>query len=322
MFAAPFVQPSLYDRAMKIGRLVPLALCVAAAGCSVDMTPADDSPVAGSGAGAGAPTNGGGGDGTDSNGGGGSPPSSGGEAPGGSGEGGSGGAAAPVDLDLDGIADDDEAQIAATYRPFLSIHPEDECTLGGIVYRVRPHPADASLIHIVYDHLFETDCGFPSHAGDNEAFGVTVDPSIPPPEGILAIVAIGHQGTLCQQVSECGACGETCTTASLGGASFPVVFSSQNKHAGYVGDGCGGAANCFDSCQLAAASADPPMVNAGEPEAPLVSNLTTEGFINQANGWSEMELFDVDPWDTETSFGGAGNIAGDLVDEAFIPCAE
>jgi hypothetical protein len=225
-----------------------------------------------------------------------------------------------LDLDRDGLDDDYEASIAAAYRPFLSVSPDDGCPLGGIVYRVRPHPYDTSRVHIVYDHLFERDCGLGGHIGDNEAFGVTVDPAVPAPAGIVAIVAIGHQGTLCEQVSSCGnTCGlDACNTAPIGGDLFPIVYTSVDKHAGYVGDPCS-AVNCFDACELAPASADPPMVNAGEPGAPLVSNLTTEGFINAQNGWAETELFDIDPWDTTVDFGGAGNIAGDLTDDAFVP---
>ncbi|MFO0553598.1 MAG: hypothetical protein U0271_34770 [Polyangiaceae bacterium] len=308
-------------------------------GCSVDT----DYPTSG-GAGGAATGTGAGGDRSTSHGSGGAPAggsdaggfggagasasSSGGASSGGfggalGGFGGAGGAGggAPVDLDQDGLADVDEATWAEAYRPFLSLHPDDGCDLGGIVYRVHPHPDDPTKLHIVYDHLFEEDCGFGGHVGDNEAFGVTVDPTLPAPEGIVSIVAIGHQGTLCEQVSRCGACGglDACETATVNGVTLPIVYSSKDKHASYV-NGCG-ALNCFDSCALSSKSDHPPMVNAGEPDAPLVSNLSTQGFINAQSGWTQMELFDIDPWDANVDFGGAGNIAGDLVDSAFVPCA-
>lgn len=255
---------------------------------------------------------------------GGAPPSGGSDPRGGGGAGAGGGAggAPGEDLDGDGIAQDVEDDLAASYRPFLSVDASDACPLGGIVYRVRPHPDDAALVHIVYDHLFENDCGFNGHVGDNEAFGVTVDPAVPPPAGIVSIVAIAHQGTPCESISTCGSCGpaNVCDTGVIGGDDFPAVYSSNDKHGGYV-NGCS-AVNCLDSCTLATTSHDPPMVNVGEPDGRLIDNLTTQGFITAANGWTEQSLFDFDPWDDATDFGSAGNIAGDLVDPAFVPCAQ
>lgn len=233
------------------------------------------------------------------------------------------GTGAGVDLDLDGIDDATEEMLAKTYRPFLSYHGDESCSLGGIVYRVSPHPTEPGRVHIVYDHLFETDCGTGGHVGDNEAFGVTIDPAIPPPAGILSLVAIGHQSTLCEQVSKCGQCAGAapCAMADLGGAMYPVVFTSKDKHAGYVSEGGCGFQNCFDECELTSPSADVPMVNAGEPDAHLVDDLTDQGFIHAANGWTEMDLFHLNPWATDVDFGGAGNVAGDLVDPAFVPPA-
>lgn len=226
-----------------------------------------------------------------------------------------------VDLDADGIDDATEEMLATAYRPYLSFHGDESCGRGGIVYRVSPHPSEPGRIHILYDHLFETDCGAGGHVGDNEAFGVTIAPAIPPPAGILSLVAIGHQGTLCEQVSTCGQCAgaNACALANQEGAMYPVVFTSKDKHAGYVAEGGCGLQNCFDQCEITSPPADVPMVNVGEPNAHLVEDLTTQGFIQAGNGWTEMELFHVDPWATGVDFGGAGNIADDLVDPAFVP---
>jgi hypothetical protein len=204
----------------------------------------------------------------------------------------------------------------------LSLDPGDKCPLGGIVVRVRPHPDDAALIHIVYDHLYERDCGLTSHVGDNEAFGVTIDPTIPPPAGLLTIVAIGHQSTLCEKKTTCGSCGglDACAMAMKNGVAYPVVFSSKDKHASYVQKGkCNPILSCFDTCTLAPTSAAVPIVNVGEPGAPLVSDLTDQGFITAADGWTAQELFHWDPWDASKDFGSAGNVADDLVDAAFVP---
>src|SRR5689334_21758676 len=97
---------------------------------------------------------------------------------------------------------------------------------------------------------------------------MTVDPNVPAPDCILAIRAISHQGTLCEVVSECGKCGgmTECATKDVGGKAMPVVFSSKGKHGTYAEkDACNGFAGCFDACELADASAAPPLLNAGEP---------------------------------------------------------
>ncbi len=58
-----------------------------------------------------------------------------------------------------------------------------------------------------------------------------------------------------------------------------------------------------------------------EPCFPLVNDLTTQGFITAANGWTEQALFHYDPWGGQP-FGGADVIASDLTDPAFAtpPC--
>ena len=105
----------------------------------------------------------------------------------------------------------------------------------------------------------------------------------------------------------------------LGGVPTAVVYSSKDKHGTYARRStCGGL--CFDQCSLATTPDDPPMVDAGEPGMPRVSDLTAQGFITAANGWTETELFGFDPWGA-TDFGGAGNVAEDLVDPTFVAAA-
>ena len=58
------------------------------------------------------------------------------------------------------------------------------------------------------------------------------------------------------------------------------------------------------------------IVNVGEPCHPLISNLTTMGFITTQNGWTHMELFNYNPWGGQ-AFGGASVIANDLTDPDF-----
>ena len=222
-----------------------------------------------------------------------------------------------IDDDHDGLADALEDAAARAYLPFLSSHPDDACPLSGIVVRVRPHPDDAALLHLAYSRLYQDDCGLAGHVGDNEAFGVTVDPARAPPWGLVALRAIGHQGTLCERTTTCGSCEGlgACTTAPDGRA---VLFSSKDKHAGVVDLGLAcGLLSCFDTCELSDEPAIVPLVNVGEPDAPLVSDLSEQAFVREEIGWTQASLQHYDPW-SDAEFGTAGVVAGDLVDEAFL----
>ena len=225
-----------------------------------------------------------------------------------------------IDDDVDGLDDIQEMAWAAAYLPFLSISPGDGCDTMGLLVRVRPHPKDPMLVHILYNQLYDRDCGIGGHAGDDEVFGVTVDPSKPPPDGILAIRAISHQGTACERKSDCGKCPgqKPCTTLPYNGKAWPAIWPSRDKHGSYVNrqTTCTLLTTCFDTCEDRMAYPMPPMVNAGEPGHPLVHDLTTEGFITMANGWKENVLFNFDPW-VDKDFGGGGSLAKDLVDTAF-----
>ncbi|MSP60069.1 MAG: hypothetical protein EXR72_06945 [Myxococcales bacterium] len=225
-----------------------------------------------------------------------------------------------VDRDGDGLDDAGELAHAAAYLPYLSLSPRDGCDTMGLLVRVRPHPADPSLLHILYDQLYDRDCGLGGHPGDDEVFALTVDPARAPPSGIVAMKAISHQGTACERVSACGRCpGQTpCATLTKGGVPWPAVWPSRGKHGTYVNRAatCTLAGTCFDTCEDNPAPRAPPLVNAGEPGHPLVHDLTSEGFITDTNGWKSAALFHFDPWGPE-KFGGAGVVANDLVDPAF-----
>ena len=71
---------------------------------------------------------------------------------------------------------------------------------------------------------------------------------------------------------------------------------------------------CLDQCSFNSSPLVPPMVNAGEPGAPLNSDLSASGgFINFANGWTQAALQNYDPW-SGAPFGSAGVVADDLTD--------
>ena len=222
-----------------------------------------------------------------------------------------------VDRDGDGLDDAYELRLASEYMPHISLVPDDGCKRSGLAVRVRPHPADPTKILILYDHLFETDCGFNGHTGDNEAFGVAIDPAIPAPGGILALRTASHQNTICERVTECSTCGGSDDRdASELTAGRPMIYPSKDKHGQYANLGKCGGGTCFDSCVANPERHVPPIANVGEPGKPLVTNLTTEGFITSALGWTKPELMNLDPWGT-VDFGSAGNVAEDMIDPEF-----
>lgn len=225
-----------------------------------------------------------------------------------------------VDSDRDGIPDELETQIARRYFPFYSLAAHDECPRHGILYRVTPHP-HADLLVVRYVVLYEYDCGLKGHPGDSEVFSTLVDPSLPPPAGILAVRAIAHQGTLCESVMTCGSvpgC-RPCTTGTRDGIPFPIVFSSVNKHGGYLSEEvCNFSFVCdYGGCTRQARPDDPPLENAGEPESPLLADLTSQAFVRPEDGWRESSLMHFDPW-SRAKFAGAGNVAKDLRDPLYV----
>jgi hypothetical protein len=231
-------------------------------------------------------------------------------------------APAIVDRDEDGLDDGFEDRVAREYLPYLSNDPADSCARSGIVFRARPHPADPAFIAVVHVRLYHEDCGIGGHIGDDEVFGVTIDPRRPAPDGIVAMTAIGHQDTLCEQITSCGQCpGQPpCAMATVDGAAVPVVFASRNKHANYVlAERCTLAA-CLDRCALAPTPARVPMVNVGEPGRPLIDDLTAGGFVTAENGWTHAALLHLDPWDATRKVGGGatGTVANRLVDPQFV----
>jgi hypothetical protein len=225
------------------------------------------------------------------------------------------------DVDQDGIDDAVEDSWASDYFPYLSIHPSDGCPTHGLLVRVSPHPTEKGRVMIWYDVLYNDDCGANGHVGDDEVFGVVIDPTKPAPGGILAERAISHQGTLCEQTTTCGQCtGMTaCATATRNGKAYPLMFPSKDKHGNYADQGtCNASIICdFGGCALSAAADAPPFVNAGEPGHPRVTDLTAQGFVTTANGWTHPELMGFNPW-TPGTFGGAGDVSMDLVDQSYV----
>lgn len=224
------------------------------------------------------------------------------------------------DSDRDGISDGLEGEIASRYAPSYAVSDRDPCPLHGLLYRVSPHPREGLLV-VRYVALYQHDCGARGHPGDSEVFSALVNPSVPPPEGILAVRAIAHQGTLCESVMTCGAVAgcHPCETMQREGRPYPVVYSSYGKHGGYLSlQVCSFSFVCdYGGCTPRTRPDDAPMVNAGESGYPMVSDLTNQGFVRPEQGWSEPSLMHFDPWSRD-KFGGAGNVAKDLRDSLYV----
>jgi hypothetical protein len=234
---------------------------------------------------------------------------------------GGGDGADSADSDGDGIADQLEEEWARSYFPFYSPAWHDRCPVHGVLYRVSPHPTARGKLMILYDVLYQSDCGARGHLGDSEVFSVLADPSVPAPRGILAVRTIAHQGTLCETVMTCGSlpgC-RKCSVATRRGLPYPVVYASANKHGLYLSrEVCQFSFICdYGGCSQRREAHEPPMTNAGEQGKPMVTDLTVGGFVRPEYGWTAPALMNFNPW-SAAKFAGAGNLAKDLVDRLYV----
>jgi hypothetical protein len=207
------------------------------------------------------------------------------------------------DADGDGLDDDFERELAQLNLPKIYDAPGESCGAPhGVIYRVRRHPQNPKRIAITYVVLYANDCGqLNGHAGDAESFAVTIDPDAQP--GAPATVGIttwAHAGTACGSTSSC----ETAAgTSSCGNGSDEVtVYASRDKHANYLStDTCSD--NCFDECGTGDRLTGP-LLDAGEPDHPKVTDLTLQGFVR--DGW-DKSLQHFNPWST-VEFAGGGRL--------------
>ena len=199
-----------------------------------------------------------------------------------------------TDRDGDGLDDTEELAIARDYLPFLSIGGDEMCPTSGLVVRVTPAEI-VGLVRVRYGWIFDRDCNVGTR-GVVGGFGVLVDPSRAAPDGIVSLRSVSRPDSFCQALSTCGQCpGQMACETRLG---RPTLWASVNRHAIYANRSlsCLQSGACVALCENAATSAAPPLVNVGEPDAPLVRDLTDDGFISAANGWQSTELFHYDPF--------------------------
>jgi hypothetical protein len=214
------------------------------------------------------------------------------------------------DLDHDGIDDDFEREVAELNFPRVLMATGESCgTPHGVVYRVRRHPANPQRFAITYVVMYANDCGeLTGHVGDAESFAVTVDPNAAPgAAAAVGVAAWAHAGTACASTSSCAteAATNECSGAPASAASSEVViYSSREKHGNYLSvDTCN--QNCFDSCSAGERIVGP-LLNVGEPDHPLVTDLTAQGFVQGADGWAN-ELLHFNPWGS-VEFSGGGRV--------------
>jgi hypothetical protein len=185
-------------------------------------------------------------------------------------------ALATLDADRDGLADSLERDLLGQFAPrFLvsrsecdglpaAMQPDAEHPVplrrdGTIYGRVAP-ARQPGLVEIQYFHLWANDCGRRGHPLDAERVTALVRLE---DRRALHWYAAAHEGTLCDAANAAPA---RALDAERRG---PRVWISAGKHASFLseglcGRGCGG-----DRCPGPRPLAAGPLVNLGEPAAPL-----------------------------------------------------
>lgn len=192
------------------------------------------------------------------------------------------------DDDHDGLADSLETQLLEQFRPSFMVSAEDcdhlpaEFAPGeqsprvlaknGTIYgQATPNAAGGVELH--YFHLWSQDCGRRGHFGDVEHVSALVGQAADGSWAARYWYAAAHEGTVCDRCMV--ARGEHVEAASGG----PLVWISAGKHASYFAQkacngGCGG-----DSCTEMQLLPALPLVNLGEPGAPLHGAVWTASTV-------------------------------------------
>jgi hypothetical protein len=183
-----------------------------------------------------------------------------------------------ADADRDGLADSLEGQLLEQFRPTFMV-ARDVCdglpaelaageaaprvlARNGTIYgQATPHAGGAIELH--YFHLWARDCGRNGHPGDIEHVSALLRQAASGAWQARYWYAAAHEGTVCDR---CMAARAPLVKATTNG---PAVWISSGKHASYFGQklcngGCGG-----DRCVEMRATPPLPIVNLGEPNAPL-----------------------------------------------------
>lgn len=219
--------------------------------------------------------------------------------------------AAPCDdLDQDGLTDAWEEIALERLRPIVRLDEEEKLVdePGFVTANVgRVTPADPHLLVFImlgYERDFGSCGGFTAHNGDSERVVLELEPDGSDAERVRVRRAYtaAHEGTINDQ----GRIFEGATLQDLVHEADPahgdprwVVFSSADKHATYgTVDICEGVSPvpCIDEDCAPDGVGNPadydlsmPFVNAGEPDAPLVSDLAAVGFPGD-DAWADQDF--------------------------------
>ena len=217
-----------------------------------------------------------------------------------------------MDADDDGIVDVWENQVLEAFKPALVFDEEEEIVNDpdGVIAHVarvgrgilpRRYVAYITLLY----HYDYGSCGtLSSHNGDSERVVVHVEET---DDSVILVGAYtaAHEGTLTDHsfTYENRALFDLHYDTSVAGEARWVVYPSKNKHATYITpEVCAGISPipCFsENCGPAV---DPaigggqtfPVFNAGEPDTPLLGDLSAVGFPGE------------DPWADQDFCGGLG----------------
>ncbi len=212
------------------------------------------------------------------------------------------------DVDGDGLSDAWEQLILESYRPII-VFDETETLLGdpdavvlhvGRVVPVGRRPLVAQMyLTILYDRDYGSCGSFSSHNGDSERVVVTVSET---PTGVQMdrVYTAAHEGTITDASMRF-------LTADLGELEYDdtvigearwVAYSSEDKHATYatklicestsrlpcVVESCG---PTFSPGVETSRLLD--VYNAGEPDAPMIDDLTAIGFPGEF-AWVDQDF--------------------------------
>jgi hypothetical protein len=212
-----------------------------------------------------------------------------------------------VDADADGLTDAWEDLALARLRPFVRLDEAEQLVNDpsfrfGIVGRVVP-VAERVVVYFMlgYQRDFGS-CGFTAHNGDPERVALELEVSASGNVRVTQAYTAAHENTASDH-SQLFSGAELGTLVHETDPTFGeprwVVFSSADKHATYATVAiCEGISPfpCLDEDCAPDQVVDPapftrlaPYVNAGEPDAPLVTDLTAFMFDGD-DAWADQDF--------------------------------
>ncbi|GEM_PF-353995 len=237
-----------------------------------------------------------------------------------------------ADADRDGLVDAWEDRVLQQLRPVLTFDEAEPLLWDDTVLVAvgRVAPADDGGIRAWLALAYRDDygrCGLTAHAGDSERVVLDlapVDGGAPGDVAVIGLYTAAHEGTVTDHSLRLQ--GDDLDLAELvdhGGQPRWRVYASDGKHATYItAEMCEDAewALCIEEdCapdgvdDLAAHDRLPPVVNAGEPDAPRVGDLGPVGLPGE------------DPWALQDFCGGqaggsgcAPSLSEKLLDDPFL----